>query len=79
MSQPRLIDLYDYGPRNPRGDGVLHRVEVVRRRIVAVGPQLFAVAGLDQLHGDTDGFAGMAHAAMHDVVGLRAAVPRPEA
>ena len=45
-------------------DLVLHVEDVLQLAVVALGPELEAVARVDQLHGDADAVARAAHAAL---------------
>ena len=53
--------------RHRLGDLVLHRENVGEIAVVALGPDMIAGLGLDQLRGDPDAVAGFAHAAFEHI------------
>ena len=52
---------------HPLGDLVLHRENVGEVAVVALGPDVVAGCGFDQLRGDADAVAGFAHAAFEHI------------
>ncbi len=48
-------------------DLVLNLEHVLEIAIIGLRPNIYAVAGANQLGGDADGVAGFAHAALHDI------------
>ena len=48
-------------------DLILHGEDVIERTVIALGPQMRAALGLDQLGGDADAIACLAHAAFQHV------------
>ena len=48
-------------------DLILNREDVRHFAVVALGPEMVSVGGLDQLRGDADAVTGAAHAAFQHV------------
>ena len=64
-------------PRQRRDDGrghfVLDGEDVIELAVVALGPDVRVGFGVDQLHGDADAIARLAHAALDDILHLELA------
>ena len=55
------------GPDDVLGNFVLNGEEILEIAVVAFGPDMVAGRGLDELGGDPDALAGLAHAAFDDI------------